>query len=254
MKIFKFQFNFTPNFSTLSLLIFHFIIFSSFPEIQTDLLNSKSLIKPPQSLPCLILQTLHNFAFHLKTRARDQNPNSLSLSLSRPRAKLPGQMPFWWGRKPTKNKQRQHPQGGYPDTSESSINNDSKKRANDKRNTGSDDVVFVSTISPLKNSGSSGSSSDGSLAFSGFDSGRSQPIPLQRPSGMGHRGGYGFGSGSVSSVSSSGSSDDRTPDLGHFRTLRLVGALFFGFDSSNDTYKTLTTTPDTHMCIERARI
>lgn len=68
---------------------------------------------------------------------------------------------------------------------------------------------------------------------------------------MGQRGGYGFGSGSVSRVSSSGSSDDRTPpDLGHFRTLRLVGALFFGFDSSNDTY----TTPDIHMCIERVRI
>ncbi|XP_058186850.1 mitogen-activated protein kinase kinase kinase 3-like isoform X3 [Rhododendron vialii] len=135
-------------------------------------------------------------------------------------------MPFWWGRKPAKNKQRQHPQGGYPDTSESSINNDSKKRANDKRNTGSDDVVFVSTISPLKNSGSSGSGSDGSLAFSGFDSGRTQPIPLQRPSGMGHRGGYGYGygSGSVSSVSSSGSSDDRTPpDLGHSRTLSAKG-------------------------------
>lgn len=124
---------------------------------------------------------------------------------------------FWWGRKSSKTtKESNYPEGDCLDLSKRSVKNES-------------------TNSPRKSSDSSGSCSNGSSSSSnasleavmGFGSYRSQPIPLPRLSGMNHPAGFGSGSGSVSSVSSSGSSDDHTsPDHGHFGNYRLVGALF----------------------------
>ncbi|KAH7862067.1 hypothetical protein Vadar_034334 [Vaccinium darrowii] len=114
---------------------------------------------------------------------------------------------FWWGRKSSKTtKEPNYPEGDCLDLSKRSVKNESSN-------------------SPRKSSDSSGSSSNGSSSSSnasleavmGFGSYRSQPIPLPRLSGMNHPAGFGSGSGSVSSVSSSGSSDDHTsPDHGHF--------------------------------------
>ncbi|KAA8531072.1 hypothetical protein F0562_005781 [Nyssa sinensis] len=135
-------------------------------------------------------------------------------------------MPAWWGRKSTKNKDQQQqqqleqtqqsPHGNNHNSSKSSIKND-KKNGKDKPKSFDEVSGMVLSRNSPRNSkdftSAGGSGSSGSSAFSGFDSDRGHPLP--RPSisstpslGIDHAVGLGSGSVSVSSVSSSGSSDD----------------------------------------------
>ncbi|XP_057496330.1 LOW QUALITY PROTEIN: mitogen-activated protein kinase kinase kinase 3-like [Actinidia eriantha] len=112
-------------------------------------------------------------------------------------------MRAWWGKKSSKSKEQQYPDGESPKLSKSSIRNDIKREKDKPK---SFDEVFASRYSPRNSKDFSGGGS-GSSGFSGFGSDRGFPLP--RPSlGTDHGAGLGSGSGSVSSESSSGSSSD----------------------------------------------
>ncbi|XAR62351.1 Mitogen-activated protein kinase kinase kinase [Bertholletia excelsa] len=150
-------------------------------------------------------------------------------------------MPAWlWGRKSSKNKEKQQQpgqqesphHGNKQDLSKSSIKHKDKKRSKDEKNNNDGnnfDQVFSQYNSSPRNSKDffavGGGSGSGSSGFSGFDSDSRGRHPLPRPSvsssmrslGIDHVHGVGSGSGSVSvsSVSSSGSSDDHSTCIDH---------------------------------------
>lgn len=130
-------------------------------------------------------------------------------------------MPAWWGRKSSKSKEEQEktlqPKNPYSNRNnnnfiiKSSINNDIKKKEKDVRPKSFDEQITRGSPRASKDLVGAGVSASG---FSGFDSDgceRRQGHPLPRPQGLGNDQvlGLGSGSASVSSVSSSGSSDDQ---------------------------------------------
>jgi mitogen-activated protein kinase kinase kinase 3 len=159
---------------------------------------------------------------------------SLSLSLSR--INLLNQqlkMPAWWGRKSSKNKEQQqqvvteqNPLSNQLNPSNSSIKADKKKGKHKPKSL--EDVL--SRNSPRTSKDFGGAAASG-LSFCDSDSGEKIGHPLPRPSissGNDHiQGvvfGLGSGSGSVSSLSSSVSSEDHpvAQDQGQFGNFRLV--------------------------------
>ena len=144
-------------------------------------------------------------------------------------------MPAWWPRKSSKNKQQQqkavkdqqNPLTANLNPSKSPIKTICNTKSKDKPKS-FDGVLSRNSPRASKDFGPGGSSS----GFSGFDS---DSHPLPRPSissgpDQNQPGvvGLGSGSGSVSSVSSCGSSEDHpvAQDQGHFGNHRLV---WFGF-------------------------
>lgn len=134
-------------------------------------------------------------------------------------------MPPWWNKKSSKTKEDQKNK-----FSNSTIPQSLNKTSIDKKDgifkdsrPRSFDEVFINKGSPRisKEINKNGSGSSG---FSGFDSDQ-KAHPLPRPCnstlGVDQTGGLGSGSGSVSSVSSSGSSDDHS-QFGIFRLVFLV--------------------------------
>ncbi|KAJ7945244.1 Mitogen-activated protein kinase kinase kinase [Quillaja saponaria] len=131
-------------------------------------------------------------------------------------------MPAWWGRKTCKNKEQQQlcSNGrGQINFSNSPIRNDINKGKDRPKSFDEASATILSRNSPRtsKDFASLGSGVAGSSSgFSGFDSGSEKKgLPLPRPSvpsatslGIDHGVVLGSGSVSVSSVSSSGSSDD----------------------------------------------
>ncbi|XP_008227651.1 PREDICTED: mitogen-activated protein kinase kinase kinase YODA [Prunus mume] len=135
-------------------------------------------------------------------------------------------MPAWWGRKSSKSKEEQektlqhkNPYSNRNNSNflfKSSINSDIKKKEKDVRPKSFDEQITRGSPRASKELVGAGVSASG---FSGFDSDgceRRQGHPLPRPSVSSAQGlgndqvlGLGSASASVSSVSSSGSSDDQ---------------------------------------------
>lgn len=130
-------------------------------------------------------------------------------------------MPPWWNKKSSKTKEdTKNRYSNNNTTIHQSLSKDSKKDSiffKDSKPR-SFDEVFINKGSPRisKEINKNGSGSSG---FSGFESDQ-KAHPLPRPCnsslGLDQTGGLGSGSGSVSSVSSSGSSDDHS-QFGIFR-------------------------------------
>jgi mitogen-activated protein kinase kinase kinase 3 len=117
-------------------------------------------------------------------------------------------MPAWWGKKSGKSKEP-NPLSAHLQPSKSSVKND-KAKGKDKEKASSFDEAFS------RNSPRTSKDFGGGSGFYGFDSDGGDKVghPLPRPSilsGNDHIHGavVGLGSGSVSSVSSSGSSEDQ---------------------------------------------
>ncbi|KAK4490660.1 hypothetical protein RD792_001351 [Penstemon davidsonii] len=120
-------------------------------------------------------------------------------------------MPAWWGKKSGRSKDS--------DNNSSAKSSSAKKGKENENKVRNFDEVLLRN-SP-RNSGDFLSPAGNSSGFSGFDSlDRGHPLPRPINSlesandqGQGHGPVFGTGSGSVSSVSSSGSSDEHTPPL-----------------------------------------
>lgn len=132
-------------------------------------------------------------------------------------------MPPWWNKKSSKTKEDQKNKYSNTNTIHQSLNKDKKDAIFKDSKPRSFDEVFINKGSPRisKEINKNGSGSSG---FSGFDSDQ-KAHPLPRPCnsslGVDQTGGLGSGSGSVSSVSSSGSSDDHS-QFGIFRLVFLI--------------------------------
>ncbi|XP_074335889.1 mitogen-activated protein kinase kinase kinase 3-like isoform X2 [Apium graveolens] len=127
-------------------------------------------------------------------------------------------MPPWWNKKSSKTKEDQKNKYSNTNTLHQNLSRDKKDVFFKDSKPRSFDEVLINKGSPRisKEINKNGSGSSG---FSGFESDQ-KAHPLPRPCnfslGVDQTGGLGFGSGSVSSVSSSGSSDDHS-QFGIFR-------------------------------------
>ncbi|KAL8110539.1 hypothetical protein AgCh_026313 [Apium graveolens] len=121
-------------------------------------------------------------------------------------------MPPWWNKKSSKTKEDQKNKYSNTNTLHQNLSRDKKDVFFKDSKPRSFDEVLINKGSPRisKEINKNGSGSSG---FSGFESDQ-KAHPLPRPCnfslGVDQTGGLGFGSGSVSSVSSSGSSDDHS--------------------------------------------
>lgn len=136
-------------------------------------------------------------------------------------------MPPWWNKKASKTKEDQKNKYSNTNTLLQSLSKDKKDAIFKDSKPRSFDEVLINKGSPRisKEINKNGSGSSG---FSGFDSDQ-KAHPLPRPCnsslGVDQTGGLGSGSGSVSSVSSSGSSDDHS-QFGIFRLVFLILLIF----------------------------